>query len=102
MTTPNKPPTDAGADDSFLERLSIELVLLPRERDGGARADAESSVVIGRWLLSETAGRRPLIAVVEMMGGAYRCASIAVDVETEQLARHNRRISDRLRRRGRG
>jgi hypothetical protein len=102
MTTQNRPQGQAGADNSFLKRINLEIVLL-RERGGGAgyRAtwtDAKTGVVIGRRLLPETAGCMTLIDVVEMMGGAYRCASIGVDIEMEQLARRNRRISDRLRR----
>lgn len=90
-------------DNSFLKRIKLEIVLLPREHGDGAGyrvtcTDAKTGVVIGRRLLPDTAGCMPLINVVEMMGGAYRYASIGVDIETEQLARRNRRISDWLRR----
>jgi hypothetical protein len=102
MTTQNRSKKEAGADNSFPKRINLEIVLLRERGDGAAyRAtctDAKTGVVIGRRLLPETAGCMTLINVVEMMGGAYRCASIGVDIEMEQLARRNRRISGRLRR----
>jgi hypothetical protein len=35
--------------------------------------------------------------VIRMVGGAYRLASIAVDIETDLLGRRSRRVSDLLR-----
>ena len=95
----NNPQTDTDA-----ERISVDFVLLPRERGDGARyratcTDVETGVVIGCRVLPRITG---VGDIVEMMGGAYRRATIDVDVQTEQLARRSRRISVLLRRRGRG
>jgi hypothetical protein len=91
-------------------RVRLDGVFAARERDEAARCcaprtDTETVVVVGYLRLPETVGGTPSITVdeaVEMMGGAYRCASILVDVLTKQLARHNRRISRRLCRLARG
>src|ERR1700731_4640838 len=93
----NNPQTDTDA-----ERISVDFVLLPRERGDGARyratcTDVETGVVIGCRVLPRITG---VGDIVEMMGGAYRRATIDVDVQTEQLARRSRRISVLLRRRG--
>jgi hypothetical protein len=45
-------------------------------------------------------GRRPVITaddVLRLIGGMYRLASVAVDIEAEELAQRSRRISVRLR-----
>jgi len=49
-------------------------------------------------------GARPLVTaddVLRLIGGMYRLASVAVDIEADELARRTRRVSDQLRLRGR-
>ena len=84
----NVPQTDTDA-----ERISVDFVLLPRESGDEVRyeatcTDIETGAVIGCRVLPRIADVRD---IVEMMGGAYRRATIDVDVQTEQLAQRSRR-----------
>jgi hypothetical protein len=63
--------------------------------------DAATGIVIGSSSIpSALSGGPPTISaaeVIRMIGGAYRLASIALEIETDELARHSRRITDQLR-----
>jgi hypothetical protein len=97
-------------DWPLLETVSVDVVHVANARGDEAGysvtcTDAETGKVIGRRLFPGACGGPPPVTIgdiVEMMGGPYRCSSILVEIETRKLARLNRRISDRLRRRKRG
>lgn len=63
--------------------------------------DSETGIVIGSSSISSTARGDPQMIsaaeIVRMIGGAYRLASIALDIEADELARRSRRLSDQLR-----
>jgi hypothetical protein len=85
--------------------LNAEIVVSdPEDRASPGRAtctDAQTGAVIGSRTirLGSGDGRQTVDAdeVIRMIGGAYRLASIAVDIETEILGRRIRRVSDMLR-----
>lgn len=60
--------------------------------------DAETGTFVGTARVPDQVDR-PITdeEVARMIGGAYRLASIAVDLETDLLSRRSRRISDILR-----
>jgi hypothetical protein len=99
-----------GPDESLFETVSVDIVYVTNARndEGGYSVtctDAETGQVIGRRLLPAACDGPPRITlgdIVEMMGGSYRCLSVLVEIETQKLARRNRRISDRYRRSQRG
>ena len=67
--------------------------------------DAESGRIIGSPSIAPNRenGQHDVNAgeVIRSLGGTYRLASIALEIETEQLARQTRRMSDELRMRRR-
>jgi hypothetical protein len=63
-------------------RLSIASPAIPRGPDGGRPAVTADDVL-------------------RLIGGVYRLALVAVDIEADELARRTRRVSDQLRPRGR-
>jgi len=95
---------------SLLETVSVDIVCIakaPGDEEGYSVTctDAETGEVVGRRLFPGACDGPPPITlgdIVEMMGGSYRCLSILVEIETQKLARLNRRISDRYRRSQRG
>ncbi|MGY3532948.1 MULTISPECIES: hypothetical protein [Bradyrhizobium] len=64
--------------------------------------DVETGTFVGNARIADRYDR-PIEdeEVTRMVGGAYRLASIAVDLETDLLSRRSRRISDILRTRRR-
>ena len=91
----------------LLDRLSCEIVVINgRDQQSLYRVtctDGETGIVLGSRLLpAGPRGAAPAITlgdVVELIGGGYRCASIAVEIEAGNLSRQTRRIGDILRRR---
>ncbi len=67
--------------------------------------DAATRLTIGSPAVSRAPdGGRPVVTVddvLRLIGGMYRLASVAVDIEADELARRTRRVSDQLRLRGR-
>lgn len=67
--------------------------------------DAATKLTIGSPPIPRASdGGRPAVSaddVLRLIGGMYRLASVAVDIEAEELARRTRRVSDLLRLRGR-
>jgi hypothetical protein len=63
--------------------------------------DAATRLTIGSPTIPRASdGRRPVITaddVLRLIGGVYRLASVAVDIEADELARRTRRVSSRLR-----
>lgn len=62
--------------------------------------DAATRSAIGSPTISRSpGGGRPVVSpddVIRLIGGMYRLASVAVDIEAEELARRTRRVSDRV------
>lgn len=76
----------------------------PRESSSPYRAictDVDTGFTIGSACIARGPdGERPTISaadVIASIGGGYRLASIAVDIEVEELDRRIRRVSERLR-----
>jgi hypothetical protein len=63
-------------------RLTIGSPTIPQAPDGGQPVTTADDVL-------------------RLIGGVYRLASVAVDIEADELARRTRRVSDQLRLRGR-
>jgi len=92
-----------------LDRLRCEIVVIngrdPQSLYRATCTDAETGVVLGSRLLpAGPRGGAPAVTlgdVVELIGGGYRCASVAVDIEVENLSRQTRRVGDILRTRRR-
>jgi hypothetical protein len=67
--------------------------------------DAATGITIGCSSIPDTPDIGPptisAAEVIRMIGGAYRLASIALEIEADELARRSRRISDQLRSRRR-
>jgi hypothetical protein len=61
--------------------------------------DAATGIVIGAS--NDCGATISADEVIRMIGGAYRLASIALEIETDELARRSRRVSDQLRSRRR-
>lgn len=106
-TTPNEHPQGAFVD---LSRLNCEIVLLEdpqREPMATYRAtctDMETGRFVGSFVLPAALdGRPPSLSLADIAGliGGYRLASIFVEIESERLARLNRRAADRRRSRER-
>jgi hypothetical protein len=99
-----------GASTDF-GRLSCEIVLLGDRQPDRAGSylvtctDTETGRFIGSTLLpADPDGGPPSVTLgdlVGLIGGAYRLASVFVEIEAERLARRTRRLSDRLRHRDR-
>jgi hypothetical protein len=92
-----------GAPQSPYRDCDI-AVLAPADPASPARVictDAETGLIIGSLsiLPDRRDGQQDVNTeqVIRRIGGAYRLASIAVDIGTEALARQTRRISDELR-----
>jgi hypothetical protein len=78
------------------------IVIRPRGADYQAVCvDAATRLAIGHPSIPRGAdGGRPAVSaddVIRLIGGIYRLASVAVDIEADELAQCSRRISDRLR-----
>jgi hypothetical protein len=62
--------------------------------------DAATRLAIGSPSIPRSAdGSRPAVSaddVIRLIGGMYRLASVAVDIEADELVRRTRRASDRL------
>jgi hypothetical protein len=76
----------------------------PQEPNSPYRAictDVDTGVTIGSARIARgREGEQPTISatdVIATIGGGYRLASIAVDIEVEELDRRIRRVSERLR-----
>jgi hypothetical protein len=67
--------------------------------------DAATGFIIGCSTVPSAPNKDPSTIsaddVLRMIGGTYRLASIAVEIEIDELARRSRRISDQLRSRRR-
>jgi hypothetical protein len=101
-------PDDAAIDRSRID-WDIAVVADP-EPDLVAQyrvtcSDRDTGTFIGSVVVPAGPGGRPPVItvgdIVELIGG-YRIASVYVEIEAERLARVNRRVSDRERRRARG
>jgi hypothetical protein len=88
-----------------LRRLSCEIIVVngrdPQSPYRATCTDPETGIVLGSRLLpAGPDGAAPAVTlgdVVELIGGGYRCASVAVEIEAENLSRQTRRIVDILR-----
>jgi hypothetical protein len=76
----------------------------PEDRTSPARvicSDAATGLIIGSPSIAPGRGDGQqdisVDEVIRMIGGAYRLASIAVDIGADELERRTRRISDELR-----
>jgi hypothetical protein len=95
---------------SLLETVSVNVVCVAKapgdeESYSVTCTDADTGRVLGRRRFAAAYDGPPPITfgdIVEMMGGGYRCASVLVEIQSQKLMRRNRRISDMLRRNGRG
>jgi len=92
-----------GPDGSLFETLSVDIVYVTNARsDEGYSVtclDAETGKVIGSRLLPPASDGPPLITFgdfAELMGDTYRCTSVLVVIEKQQLARRSRRTSGML------
>jgi hypothetical protein len=80
-----------------------ECVIVIQPKNAAYRAvcvDAATRLTIGSPSIPRGPdGGRPSISAADVIGmiGGYRLASVAVDIETDQLAGQTRRISGRLR-----
>jgi len=67
--------------------------------------DSATRLTIGSPDISRApGGGRPVVTAddaLRLIGGMYRLASVAVDIEADELAQRSRRVSDKLRLRGR-
>lgn len=93
-----------------LDLLRCDISLVESRHDPVARytatcTDSATGIVLGRRLLpADPHGGPPSVTlgdIVEMIGGAYRLASITVEIEAQALSRRTRRVVDRLRSRDR-
>jgi hypothetical protein len=95
---------------SLLETVSVNIVCVAKAPGdegsyGVTCTDADTGQVLGRRRFDGACDGPPSITfgdIVEMMGGSYRCLSVLVEIESQKALRRNRRISDMLRRHGRG
>ena len=96
-------PLRIGAPQSPYRDCDIAVVA-PADSASPARVictDAETGLIIGSPSISpgRRDGQQDVNAeeIIQQIGGAYRLASIAVEIGTDALARQTRRISDELR-----
>jgi hypothetical protein len=91
--------------ESYTSNRDCMIVIQPQRAAYQALCvDAATRLTIGCPPIPRCAdGSRPAISATDIMGmiGEYRLASIAVDIEAHELAQRSRRISARLRPRGR-
>lgn len=78
------------------------IVIQPqREAYQAVCVDAATRLAIGSPSIPRGPnGSRPSVSaddVIRLIGGMYRLASVAVDIEADELRRRTRRISDQLR-----
>ena len=78
------------------------IVIRPRRAaDQAVCVDAATRLTIGCASIPRGPdGRRQSVSpdeIIHRIGGKYRLASVAVDIEADELARRTRRLSDRLR-----
>lgn len=94
-------PLRVSAPQSPYRDLDIAFTE-PKNPTDLARAtcmDAETGLIIGNPPIAPNRRRGDITTeeVIRMIGGTYRLASIAVEIETDELARQKRRISNELR-----
>jgi hypothetical protein len=97
--------SDGAAID--LSRNGWEIVVIEQSATGLAVRyrvscnDRQTGVFIGSVIIPAGPGGQPpvitAVDVVELFGGGYRWASIAVDIDVDDLGRRIRRVSERLR-----
>src|SRR5690349_20258360 len=91
------------------ERLRCDILVInahdPQSQYRVSWTDAETGIELGSRLLpAGPRGTAPAVTlgdVVALIGGGYRCASVAVEIEAENLSRQTRRVGDILRTRRR-
>lgn len=83
-------------------------IAISSEELGSYRAictDSATGIIIGCSSIPNAPNEGPSTIsaedVLRMIGGTYRLASIAIEIEIDELARRSRRISDQLRSRRR-
>lgn len=76
----------SGSEDSFIPDTLICI-------------DANTGTFVGAAPIADHQDGRPITdeEVARMIGGTYRLASIAVELEIDMLSRRMRRVSDKLR-----
>jgi len=85
------PGSQSGYRDCEIFLSSDEL----GSRNQAICTDAATGIVIGAF--NDCRATISADEVLRMIGGAYRLASIALEIETDELARRSRRIANRLR-----
>jgi hypothetical protein len=95
----------AGSQSGYRD---CEITISSEELGSPYRAictDAATGIIIGCSSIPSAPNKDPSTIsaedVLRMIGGTYRLASIAIEIEIDELARRSRRISDQLRSRRR-
>ena len=95
----------AGSQSGYRD---CEITINSEELGSPYRAictDAATGIIIGCSSIGSAPNKDPSTIsaedVLRMIGGTYRLASIAIEIEIDELARRSRRISDQLRSRRR-
>lgn len=83
------------------DRRCVIVIRPQKEAYQAVCVDAATRLAIGSPSIPRgNDGRRPAVSaddVIRLVGGMYRLASIAVEIEGDDLARRTRRVSSQLR-----